>query len=85
MFFVAGNTARLGSLGVGFCLILSAAFLRSKGNSFRHAPFIIVTGAYFLALTMLTRFQEHAIWQHQNQQIFVIVCIFLFIIIIIMS
>lgn len=78
MYFVAGNTARMGSLAVGFGLILSAALLRSKGHLFRNLPFVIITGGYFLTLVMLSVFQEHAIWYNRTQQIFCVVCICLF-------
>jgi hypothetical protein len=78
MYFVAGNTARMGSLAVGFGLILCAAWLRSKGHLFRNVAFIIITGGYFVALTLLTVFQQHAICYDRIQQIFAVVCIFLF-------
>ena len=78
MYFVAGNMARMGSLAVGFGLILSAAWLRSKGHLFRHLSFVIITGGYFLTLVMLSVFQEHAIWYNRTQQIFCVVCICLF-------
>jgi O-antigen ligase len=78
MYFVAGNTARMGSLALGFGLILCAAWLRSKGHLFRNLPFVIASGAYFLALVLLSVFQEHQIWYDRTQLIFCVVCIFLF-------
>jgi hypothetical protein len=78
MYFVAGGLARLGSLALGFGLILCAAWLRSKGHLFRHLPFVILSGMYFAALVMLSIFQEHRIWYDQTQQIFCLVCICLF-------
>jgi O-antigen ligase len=78
MYFVAGNMARMGSLAVGFGLIYWSAWLRGKSRVFRHLPFVILSGAYFTALVMLSIFQEHAIWYNQTQQIFVVVCIALF-------
>ena len=78
MYFVAGNTARMGSLAVGFGLICWSAWLRGKMRVFRHSPFIILSGAYFAALVMLSIFQKHRIWYDQTQQIFCVVCICLF-------
>lgn len=78
MYFVGGQSARLGSLAVGFGLIVVAAFLRARGQVVKHLPFVILTGCYFILLAILTRFQDHAIWYDPQQQIFVVVCIFLF-------
>ena len=78
MYFVAGNTARMGSLAVGFGLICWSAWLRGKWNVFHHLPFVIVSGAYFTALVILSIFQQHTIWYNDTQQIFVLVCIVLF-------
>lgn len=78
MYFVAGQFARLGSLAVGFCLILSAAWLRSRGGLLRHSPFVLFTGGYFSSLVLLSKFQSHSIFYDRTQQIFVIVCICLF-------
>lgn len=78
LYFVAGNTARLGSLALGFGLILFAACLRAKGDLFRHMPFVIASGVYFLALTILSKLQGHMIWYDRTQLIFSFVCICLF-------
>ena len=78
MYFVGGQSARLGSLAVGFGLIVGAAFLRARGQIVKHLPFVVLTGSYFVVLAMLTRFQNHLIWYDQVQQIFTLVCLFLF-------
>ena len=78
MYFVGGQSGRLGSLGVGFSLIVGAALLRAKGQIVQHLPFVVLTGSYFILLAMLTKFQDHAIWYNLQQQIFTLVCLFLF-------
>jgi O-antigen ligase len=78
MYFVGGQSARMGSLVIGFGLIVWAAFLRAGGQIGKHLPFFVLTGSYFILLAMLTRFQDHAIWYDRQQQIFTVVCIFLF-------
>ena len=78
MYFVAGNMARLGSLALGFGLILLAAYLRTRHSQFKHAPFVIASGAYFLTLAFLSKFQEHLIWYNKPQLIFCVVSICLF-------
>ena len=78
MYFVAGNTARMGSLALGFGLIVGAVFLRARGRIVKYLPFVILTGSYFIALAMLSLFQIHAIWYDQTQQVFVLVCLVLF-------
>ena len=78
MYFVAGNTARMGSLAVGFGLICWSAWLRGKTRVFRHLPFVILSGGYFTSLVMLSLFQQHQIWYNQTQQIFAVVCLVLF-------
>ena len=78
MYFVAGNTARMGSLALGFGLIVGAAFLRARGRIAKYLPFVILTGSYFIVLAMLSLFQSHAIWYDKTQQIFVVVCLLLF-------
>ena len=78
MYFVGGQSARMGSLVVGFGLIVGAAFLRAGGQIGKHLPFVVLTGSYFILLAMLTRFQDHAIWYDRQQQIFTVVCLFLF-------
>ena len=78
MYFVGGQSARMGSLVVGFGLIVGAAFLRAGGQIGKYLPFVVLTGSYFILLAMLTRFQDHAIWYDRQQQIFTVVCLFLF-------
>ena len=78
MYFVGGQSARMGSLVIGFGLIVGAAFLRAGGQIGKHLPFVVLTGSYFILLAMLTRFQDHAIWYDRQQQIFTVVCLFLF-------
>ena len=78
MYFVGGQSARMGSLVVGFGLIVGAAFLRAGGQIGKHLPFVVLTGSYFILLAMLTRFQDHAIWYDRQQQIFTVVCLVLF-------
>jgi hypothetical protein len=78
LYFVVGNTARMGSLALGFGLIIAAAFLRARGRIAKYLPFVILTGSYFIVLAMLSLFQSHAIWYDQTQQIFVVVCLILF-------
>jgi O-antigen ligase len=78
MYFVGGQPARMGSLVIGFGLIVGAAFLRARGQIVKHLPFVILTGSYFILLAMLTRFQDHAIWYSQQNQIFTLVCLLLF-------
>lgn len=78
VYFVAGNHARIGSLVLGFSLVLGATYLRARRTLFRHVTFVIGSGVYFAALALLTRFQEHMIWHDRIQQIFAVVCIFMF-------
>ena len=78
MYFVGGQSARMGSLVIGFGLIVGAAFLRAGGQIGKHLPFVVLTGSYFILLAMLTRFQDHAIWYDRTQQIFTVVCLILF-------
>jgi hypothetical protein len=78
MYFVGGQPARMGSLVIGFGLIVGAAFLRARGQIVKHLPFVVLTGSYFILLAMLTRFQDHAIWYDQQNQIFTLVCLLLF-------
>ena len=78
MYFVGGQSARMGSLVIGFGLIVGAAFLRARGQIINHLPFVVLTGSYFIVLAMLTRFQRHEIWYNQQNQIFVLVCLLLF-------
>jgi O-antigen ligase len=78
MYFVGGNAARIGSLVAGFGLIVGAAFLRARWRTVDYIPFAIVTGAYFIALAMLTKFQRHSIWYEPTQLIFTVVCLILF-------
>lgn len=78
MYFVAGNTARMGSLALGFALIVGAAFLRARGRIVNHLAFVVLTGSYFIILAMLSQFQGHAIWYNPTQQIFAVVCLVLF-------
>ena len=78
MYFVGGQSVRMGSLVIGFGLIVGAAFLRARGQIVNHLPFVVLTGSYFIVLAMLTRFQRHAIWYDPQNQIFVLVCLLLF-------
>ena len=78
MYFLGGQPARLGSLAVGFGLIVGAALLRARGQIVKYLPFVFITGSYFILLAMLTKIQEHVIWYDQTQQIFTLVCLFLF-------
>ena len=78
MYFVGGQSARMGSLVIGFGLILGATLLRARGQIVKHLPFVVLTGSYFILLAMLTRFQDHSIWYDRQQQIFTVVCLFLF-------
>ncbi|MDB4586225.1 hypothetical protein OAE01_02035 [Akkermansiaceae bacterium] len=77
MFFVAGDVARLGSLGLGLGSICYAAYYRVKNELLKDSGFILKSGAYFMLLGALTLFQEHAIWQNSVQIIFAVVCILL--------
>ncbi|MDB4423422.1 hypothetical protein N9288_00080 [bacterium] len=78
IYFVAGNTARIGSIGLGFGFILAAAYLRTRRSLFRHAPFVIGSGGYFMVLIFLSNFQDHIIWDDGVKQVFCVVCIFMF-------
>ena len=78
MYFVGGQAARLGSLAIGFGLIVGAAFLRARGQIVKHLTFVFLSGSYFMLLAMLTSLQEHEIWHDWQQQIFTLVCLFLF-------
>jgi O-antigen ligase len=78
MYFVGGQWARLGSLGIGFGMILVAALMRARGQIVKHLPFVLLTGGYFILLAMMTKLQDQAIWYNQQQQIFTLVCLFLF-------
>jgi O-antigen ligase len=78
MYFVGGDTTRLGSLALGFGLILAAAYLRTRRNLFRHVPFVIGSGAYFTVLIFLSYLQNHMLWNDGRQQVFCVVCIFMF-------
>lgn len=78
MYFVAGNMARMGSLAIGLGLILGASYLRAPQRIFKHTLFVVLTGGYFLALAMLSQFQQHAIRYDRTQQIFCVVCLVMF-------
>ncbi|CAI8286543.1 MAG: Uncharacterised protein [Opitutia bacterium UBA7350] len=78
MYFLGGQPARLGSLAVGFGLIVGAALLRARGQIVKYLPFVFITGSYFILLAMLTKIQEHVIWYDNLQQTFTLVCLFLF-------
>ena len=79
MYFVAGNKLRLGSLGIGFILIVGAACLRARWGILRHSPMVVVSGFYFFMLALLSKFQMHMIWFDKTQQIFCVVCWALFV------
>jgi len=78
MYFVAGQAARLGSLGVGFGLIILAAYLRARGRLYHHIPLVLFSGLYFSALALLSKVQGHMIFYDKQQQIFCLVCLVLF-------
>ena len=78
MYFVAGQTARLGSLGVGFGLIILAAYLRARGRLHHHIPLVLFSGLYFSVLALLSKMQGHMIFYDKTQQIFCLVCLVLF-------
>lgn len=78
MYFVAGNGARLGSLAVGFGLVVLAAFLRARWNVLPYLPMVLLSGGYFMCLAFLTKVQGHAIWYDPIQRIFCVICLVLF-------
>ncbi len=78
IYFVAGNAIRVGSIVAGFFLIMLASIIRAKFSVLNHLPMLLLSGAYFVALALLSKVQNHAIVYDSTQIVFNIMCLMLF-------
>lgn len=78
MFFIGGQFARLGSLVLGFSCVMLATYLRARSRIFQHWVLLAISGGYFVSLLLLTKLQQHAIWEQPMQLVFCLICLALF-------
>lgn len=79
VYFVLGNTARLGSLAGGLIFIAMSAYIRTKGRIAENIPFVLLSSCYFALIQLLTLLQGHACWRNPRQLMFIATTFALFI------
>jgi O-antigen ligase len=71
VYFVLGNTARMGSLAIGLLFVCGAACIRGKRTIAECFPVLALSAVYFALIQFLTLIQEHACWRNTQQLIFI--------------